>query len=376
MREQIEVKNKLVNLQKLIYNTASILDNCNDNKTIPHFADGLVNEIQSITEDINRLNEEVMKGNITLEMARLDINYWITDSNWGDAKKLFDTHFYPGGLTAHERLREAMKLFQESLGGLYFNLLDAPKECYERFYELCYEKSGAQQARIGFKKFKADYLLKDDLLQSYQHYLQKILYIFYERNFLRYDNCPLQNPQGYKFIFDFHLLSNDAKETSETLLFCKRVNHYLIMPDKYNVHLNKEKIGKYLFDYYVHLTDFDRYSISYFGEALDRYNQAMKEHGFIEDLDEEVETNILKQPEAMLLWKKLQKAKIVDKHLKPLPDISNTQMSIIADELCRFLKIKIEDLWGVNNMRTYYNRGLNQVNSDTFRKKVKNILTS
>ena len=49
MREQIEVKNKLVNLQKLIYNTASILDNCNDNKTIPHFADGLVNEIQSIT---------------------------------------------------------------------------------------------------------------------------------------------------------------------------------------------------------------------------------------------------------------------------------------------------------------------------------------
>ncbi|MBO7553351.1 MAG: hypothetical protein J6T82_04880, partial [Bacteroidaceae bacterium] len=115
----------------------------------------------------------------------------------------------------------------------------------------------------------------------------------------RYDNCPLQNPQGYKFIFDFHLLSNDAKETSETLLFCKRVNHYLIMPDKYTVLLDKGKVGKYLFDNYVHLTKNDFYSISYLDEGLELYNPPMKEVVLQEAvLNDEKEMSSLEQSAA------------------------------------------------------------------------------
>lgn len=274
---QTEVKNKLSNLQKLIDNIASNLDLCNNNTTIPHFTDGLVNEIHHCTKDINRLDEEVKKGNITKEMARIDINYWMNEKIWEAAKKLYDAKNYPEGSVAHERLREALKLMQESLGGLKYNLLDAPKECYLRFFKQCYVEAGLQQARLDFKDFMANYLCKDDLLQSYQHYLQKILYIFYQRDFLRYDFCPLQNPRGYKFNFDFDLISSEVKESSETIRFCKRVNHYLIMPDKYTVHLNTEKLGKYLFDNYVHLTKRDFISISYLDEGLKLYNPRMKE---------------------------------------------------------------------------------------------------
>ncbi len=108
----------------------------------------------------------------------------------------------------------------------------------------------------------------------------------------------------------------------------------------------------------------------------------MKEDGFLDtEPKDETGGNILKQPAAMVLWEKLQKAGIIDKDLMPLPDISNTQQAIIADEFCRFLKIKtkwtlFEDLWETKNLRTYYNKITYTDYFDDFRKNLKELLAA
>ncbi|MBQ6039083.1 MAG: hypothetical protein IJL37_10540 [Bacteroidaceae bacterium] len=380
MTEGLELNEMLKKLVKLIDNTVSNLDLCNDNNTIPHFTDGLVNEIHLCTERIKQLNEEVGKGNITLEMARIDIDHWLDEKTWYNAKKLYKDCNFPEGLAAHERLREALKLMQENFGKLNYNLLDAPKECYARFFKLCHSKAGAEKARRDFKEFKSEYLYKDDLLRSYQHYLQKIIYILYERDFLRYDQCPLEKPHGHKFKFQFDLISSEAKESPETIRFCISVNHYLIMPDKYTVYLDTEKLGKYLLSNYLNLSDYDKFSISYLEEALNLYNPNMKEVLCqIAEQNDEKEMNILKQPAAMVLWEKLQKARYIDQSLQPMPNMSNTQLAIIADEFCAKLGIKakwtyFEKLWNKKNMRGYNSRSLDQENSFLFREEIRQIL--
>lgn len=87
MTEKNEAKIQLKNLQQLIKLTSSLLKFCSDSSR-EKYMDLLVYEFQSIIEDINRLNEEVKKGNITLEMARIDMNYWTNENNWVDAKSL------------------------------------------------------------------------------------------------------------------------------------------------------------------------------------------------------------------------------------------------------------------------------------------------
>ncbi len=380
MTEGLELNEMLKKLVKLIENTVPNLDFCNDNNTIPHFTDGLVNEINLCTERITQLNEEVGKGNITLEMARIDMDHWLDEKTWYYAKKLFKACNFPEGLAAHERLRESFKQLQVSFGKLNYNLLNAPKKCYQQFFKLCHSKAGAEQAGRDFMKFKNEYLYKDDLQRSYQHYLQKIIYIFYERDFLRYDQCPLENTQDHKFKFEFDLISREAKESPETIRFCISVNHFLIMPDKYTVYLDTEKLGKYLLSNYLNLSDYDKFSISYLEEALRLYNQMMKEVlSQVAEQNDDKEMNILKQPAAMVLWEKLQKAGIVDEHLMPTGKMSNTQLTIVAVEVCALLNLKFkwkwfEKLWNKKNLRGYNSRSLNQENSFLFREEIRQIL--
>lgn len=380
MIEKVDSKQQLQNIQKFIKQTSSLFEFCRDSSK-EKFTDILVEEIQAVTENINRLIEEVKKGNITKEMARIDMDYWTNENNWGDAKSLYDTLTCPEDSSQCQRLRDAMELLQKSLGELNHSLLDAPEEYYQHFYDLCREKDGTKKARVNFKKIKCKCMYKDDLLRSMLYFQQKIFYIFYEMDILRFDDCPLQEPHSRKFKFDFEQLSNEAEETFATIKFCRCMNHYLIMPDKYTIHLNTAKLGKYLFEYYLKFTYDDFFAIAYLEESLNLYNQKMKEDGFIEDLDEEAEMNILKQPEAMLLWKKLQKAKIVDKHLKPLPEISNTQLAIVVELFCASLQIKttwkpFEELWDMKNLRIYYNKITYTDYFDDFRKNLKELLAA
>ena len=304
--ENLRMNKMFENLQMVIKITTSALNLCTNNKSKSYYIDGLLNEIHQCINAISQLNEEVKKGNITFEMAQIDMDYWTTESNWWNAKMLYDVLAYSEGSLEYQRLLDAMRLLQKSLGDLNHSFLDAPAESYQHFYDLCHEMEGTTMAQLNFKKFKCKCMYKDDLLRSMLYYQQKIFYIFYERNILRFDDCPLQDPHSRKFKFDFELLSNEAVETPATIKFCRCMNHYLIMPDKYTIHLNTEKLGKYIFEYYLKLTKEDFFAIAYLEEALELYNQKMKEDGFLDvETKDTAEMNILLQPAAMVLWEKL-----------------------------------------------------------------------
>ena len=71
----------------------------------------------------------------------------------------------------------------------------------------------------------------------------------------------------------------------------------------------------------------------------------------------------LRTPEAMALWHKAQDAGYVDKNYQPL--ISRTQSAMLAFEITKRLRIRnkwkiFEELWHRQNIRSDYNKALNQ----------------
>ena len=81
---------------------------------------------------------------------------------------------------------------------------------------------------------------------------------------------------------------------------------------------------------------------------------------------------------AMLYWKRLQKAGLMDEHCQPL--VSRTMAALIAYEMADRLKIPnkwkcFEDLWQRKNMRNDYNCALNQVQSLEMQDLLKKIFT-
>ena len=379
---ELKLTNRFENLQMVMKITTSVLNLCTDNQSKIYFIDGHINEIRQCVNCIDHLKEEVKQGIITFEMASTDMDYWTNENNWEDAKSLYDALTCPEISSECQRLRDAMEQLQKSLGELNHSLLDAPVECYQQFYDLCHENDGTKMARSIYKKFKCKCMYKDDLLRSMLYYQQKIIYIFYEKDILRYDDCPLQDPHSRKFKFDFELLCNEAEETFATIKFCRCMNHYLIMPDKYTIHLNTAKLGKYLFEYYPKFTYDDFFAIAFLEEALNLYNQKMKEYGFLDaEQNDDKEMNILKQPAAMVLWGKLQKAGIIDKNLMPTGKVTYTQLAIIVELVCASLQIKttwkpFEELWGIKNLRTYYNKITYTDSFEDFRKDMKELFAS
>ena len=73
--------------------------------------------------------------------------------------------------------------------------------------------------------------------------------------------------------------------------------------------------------------------------------------------------DVLATDEAMVLWRKAQRAGYVDANYQPL--ISRTQAALLADAMAERLGIKEKwkmfgDLWKRNNMRGDYTRAMNQ----------------
>ena len=377
----INLNQQVETLQKMMKTTTSILNLCTYKESKILIIEGLLNEIHQCVNCIDQLKEEVKQGNITLEMAKIEIDRWMNEDNWEDAKELYDALANPEESLECQKLRDAMELLQKSLGELNHSLLDAPEESYQHFYELCREKEGTRTAQSNFKKFKCKCMYKDDLLRSMLYYQQKIFYIFYEKDILRFDDCPLQDPHSRKFKFDFELLSNEAVETPATIKFCRCMNYYLIIPDKYTIHLNTEKLGKYIFEYYLELKKDYFFAIAYLEEALELYNQKMKDDGFLDDEPkDDAEINILMQPAAMVLWEKLQRAGYINQDLKPTRKLSNPQLAIIADEFCAKMDMKtkwttFEKLWNKKNIRGYNSRALNQESSYPFREVIRQLFS-
>lgn len=90
------------------------------------------------------------------------------------------------------------------------------------------------------------------------------------------------------------------------------------------------------------------------------------------NLPTELSTN-----EAMVLWKKAQKAGFVDEHYQPL--ISRTQAAVLAHAMAQILGIKnkwkvFETLWKRKGMYRDYYQALDQKQSLVFQNKIKELL--
>lgn len=85
----------------------------------------------------------------------------------------------------------------------------------------------------------------------------------------------------------------------------------------------------------------------------------------------------LSTDEAMVLWKKAQKAGFVDEHYQPL--ISRTQAAVLAHAMAQILGIKnkwkvFETLWKRKGMYRDYYQALDQKQSLVFQDKIKELL--
>jgi hypothetical protein len=85
----------------------------------------------------------------------------------------------------------------------------------------------------------------------------------------------------------------------------------------------------------------------------------------------------LSTDEAMVLWKKAQKAGFVDEHYQPL--ISRTQAAVLAHAMAQILGIKnkwkvFETLWKRKGMYRDYYQALDQRQSLVFQNKIKELL--
>ena len=87
--------------------------------------------------------------------------------------------------------------------------------------------------------------------------------------------------------------------------------------------------------------------------------------------------DVLATPEAMVLWRKAQKAGYVDEHFQPI--CSRPEAAILAFEMAKRLGIKdkwkaFETLWGRRNMYRDYHTAINQKKSLEYRDKVRAVL--
>ena len=85
---------------------------------------------------------------------------------------------------------------------------------------------------------------------------------------------------------------------------------------------------------------------------------------------------VLRTPEAMVLWRKAQQAGYVDEHYQPL--LSRTQAALLADAMAERLGIKekwkvFEGLWHRRNMYRDYYDAMNQDQTYLFLDKLKQL---
>ena len=86
--------------------------------------------------------------------------------------------------------------------------------------------------------------------------------------------------------------------------------------------------------------------------------------------------DVLRTPEAMMLWQKAQRAGYVDEHYQPL--LSRTQAALLADAMAERLGIKekwkvFETFWNRKNMYRDYYKSLNLQQSLAFQDEIKKL---
>lgn len=112
----------------------------------------------------------------------------------------------------------------------------------------------------------------------------------------------------------------------------------------------------------------DKIETQYVGKTYPAPNPTPQRSGELPD--------VLRTPEAMVLWEKAQRAGYVDARYQPL--LSRTQAALLADAMAERLGIKekwkvFEALWHRKYMRSDYNLALSQQQSYEFQDELKRL---
>ena len=124
----------LENLLRQLKNVDVLLDYCQDAAKIM-YAKALKEEIDYNTKHLDLLIHQAERGDITTEMACLDMDYWTDDGLWKALPRLFEPSTY-GEEAAANSLLEAIDGLLARLATLENSLKHVPGCGYERFHGL------------------------------------------------------------------------------------------------------------------------------------------------------------------------------------------------------------------------------------------------
>lgn len=184
-----------------------------------------------------------------------------------------------------------------------------------------------------------------------------------------------------------HLNSDFVHSTEYHKAYTNMVLKYATRKDGMLI-VDLKKYGKYISNYFYQFTESQKVALIEVLVSLDLIHQDMQiftqgqslgsaaspveERCVIEDHIPDV----LATPEAMRLWKKVQKAGYVDEHFQP--KLSRTQAALLADAMAERLGIKekwkvFENLWNRRNMHKDIYEAYGQQQSLAFQEELKRI---
>ena len=141
--------------------------------------------------------------------------------------------------------------------------------------------------------------------------------------------------------------------------------------------INYNSYGKYLHQFYYRLSDDEQQALIELGMMLDLIQEDMlnlpsNDGNILVELPE-----VLATPEAMILWKKVQRAGYANANYQPT--VSRPEAAVLAYEMAKRLGVEdkwkaFETLWNRRNMYRDYHTAINQKKSLTFRDDLKAVL--
>ena len=141
--------------------------------------------------------------------------------------------------------------------------------------------------------------------------------------------------------------------------------------------INYNSYGKYLHQFYYRLSDDEQQALIELGMMLaliqeDMLNLPSNDGNILVELPE-----VLATPEAMILWKKVQRAGYANANYQPT--VSRPEAAVLAYEMAKRLGVEdkwkaFETLWNRRNMYRDYHTAINQKKSLTFRDDLKAVL--
>ena len=234
-------------------------------------------------------------------------------------------------------------------------------------------------------KDKYSEVTRDMLLERQERELEKYL----KKGIMGYEDEPSVQKMN-SVDYDYHrghLNSDFVHSTEYHKAYTNMVLKYATRKDGMLI-VDLKKYGKYISNYFYQFTESQKVALIEVLVSLDLIHQDMQiftrgqSLGSAASLVEErcvIEDHIpdvLATPEAMRLWKKVQKAGYVDEHFQP--KLSRTQAALLADAMAERLGIKekwkvFENLWNRRNMHKDIYEAYGQQQSLAFQEELKRI---